>query len=303
MQARLIGWIAAALCAGTLAPSSLRAQEEAPPEALHLSFGVYTSDKALTMYRMFMPVLQAFQDGLETELGLSVDLELRIFRTYQEGIDALVEGKVDFVRFGPASYITARERNAKLRLLAIEEKKGERRFKGVVVVRTNSRIQNLGDLKGKTFAFGDKNSTIGRYLIQNEMQKIGLRGPDLAGYQYLGGHDNVFRAVEIGDYDAGSLKISTYKKLNAKGQLRVIHEMDNVCKPWIANSELDEKVVTALRKVLLAIESPEVLTPLNITSFGAVKNDEYDFVRDAMEGADKFLEVKTSSGRNRPITR
>ncbi|MDV7402105.1 hypothetical protein RZS08_62360, partial [Arthrospira platensis SPKY1] len=71
-----------------------------------------------------------------------------------------------------------------------------------------------------------------------------------------------------------------------------------VCKPWVASSSLDENTVKALKKVLFALNSPEVMAPLGITSFGAVRNDEYDFVRDAMQGAEKFLEVKTGVGGN-----
>ena len=89
-------------------------------EPLNLIFGVYQSDKATTMYRKFLPVIEAIQDIMEKKLEQTVDIEIKIFKTYQLANDAIVEGSVDFVRFGPASYIIAKARNSEIRLLAME---------------------------------------------------------------------------------------------------------------------------------------------------------------------------------------
>ena len=85
----------------------------------------------------------------------------------------------------------------------MEDKKGERRFSGVIVVGADSSIKRLADLAGKRFAFGDENSTIGRYLAQAELVKAGIRARDLAHYEYLGRHDLVAKAVSLGDFRAG----------------------------------------------------------------------------------------------------
>ena len=43
-------------------------------------------------------------------------------------------------------------------------------------------FDTVEDLRGRTFAFGDRNSTIGRYLSQLHLMEHGIRAPDLAGY-------------------------------------------------------------------------------------------------------------------------
>ena len=83
-----------------------------------------------------------------------------IFKSYGEANDALISGDVDFVRFGPASYVIAKDRDPGISLLAMEHKDGEKRFGGVIVVRTNSTIRELSDLKGSRFAFGDEELTM-----------------------------------------------------------------------------------------------------------------------------------------------
>src|SRR5207249_4194439 len=134
---------------------------------------------------------------------------LTIFKSYDDGIKALCEGTVDFVHFGPASYIEAKRRNQKIELLAMEHENGEKRFQGVIFVAKASPIQTLADIRGKRFAFGDRNSTIGRWLVQAELVKADVFIDDLAGFKYLERHDQVAAAVEHGDFDVGAVKASS----------------------------------------------------------------------------------------------
>ncbi len=270
-----------------LGPGLARAQGAAVGR-LDLTFGVYTSDKATTMYRMFTPVLEHLQDRLEARLHRSVDTELRIYKTYDEALDAFVAGRVDFVRFGPASYVLARARNPKIQLLAMELKGGKKSFKGMVVVRRDSPIRQLSDLRGRSFAFGDRNSTIGRYLAQDKLLDAKIRAQDLSYHAYLGRHDRVFRAVQYGDYDAGSVKENTYQKLNKKMQLRVLATFDNVTKPWIARSGLDPRVTAALRSALLGANDKKALASLKVDGFVRATDEDFSPIRDSMKRAETF---------------
>lgn len=253
-----------------------------------LTFGIYQSDKATVMYKMFFPVIQYIQTDLKRRLGRPVDIQLRIFRSYDEGIESLVAGKVDFVRFGPASYITAKGRNNRVKLLAMEHKSGKKRFKGLIIVAVDSPIRSLTDLKGHSFAFGDRNSTIGRYLAQAELVKAGIHANDLRNFDYLGRHDKVARAVEVGDYDAGAVKIKTYKKANKNGTLRIVVSFDNLTKPWVAREDLDASVFEALQKSLFGLTDPAVLKKLKVSGFMATSDTEYEFVREAIKMAQQF---------------
>jgi phosphonate transport system substrate-binding protein len=257
-------------------------------KTLILSFGVYQSDKATVMYKQMTPVLEYLQEDLEKRLDRPIDIHLNIFKSYDDGIDALARGSIDFVRFGPASYITARQREPRLELIAMEQEGGEKRFKGVVIVRKDSPVRTLADLAGKHFAFGDPNSTIGRYLVQAELVKAGIRAHDLAGFKYLDRHDKVAAAVEVGDFDAGAVMLATFEKANTKGALRILASFDNVTKPWIARVGLDPKVREALRDSLIALEDPAVLKDLKVSGFTTTSDAEYEFVREGMQVAHEF---------------
>jgi phosphonate transport system substrate-binding protein len=281
------------LCSAVLAlaPAAQKTpphQQDAPP--LSLNFGVYQSEKATSIYRAFTPVIDSIMASMEARLHRPVDIKLVISKDYADTIASLTRGEVDFVRVGPASYVTAKVKQDGIQLIAMETEGGDKRFKGVVIVRKDSPIKTLADLKGRKFAFGDENSTIGRYLIQAELYKAGISSSDLAGYKYLGRHDIVASAVEIGDFDAGSVMDSAFDKANAKGNLRVIKEFDNVTKPWVARKGLDKAVLEAIQSSLYAIKDPAVLKELKISGFVPTSDDEYEMVREGMQKAEKFLE-------------
>jgi phosphonate transport system substrate-binding protein len=257
-------------------------------QVVQLEFGVYQSDKATVMYRKLNPVLEWMQDDLEARLKRSVDIHLTIFKTYENGIESLAKGQIDFVRFGPASYITAKKQSDGIQLIAMELENGEKRFQGVIAVKQDSAIKSLADLKGKRFAFGDQNSTIGRYLAQAELVKANVHSKDLASFAYLGRHDTVARAVELGDFEAGSLAFNTFEESRAAGKLRALCTFENVTKPWIARVGLDPAIVAALHDSLVSLKDAAVLKELKISGFANATDAEYAFVREGMKRADEF---------------
>lgn len=256
---------------------------------IQLTFGVYTSDKATTIVKQFRPVLNVLESKMTTKLGEPVQIRMQISKNYQQGLTNLVEGHVDFSRFGPSSYVMAKEINPKIKILAIESKNGGKTFNGVICVHKDSKIEFAKELTGKSFAFGDKNSTIGRYLSQSYLADHAITARVLNSYEYLGRHDKVGAAVASEQYDAGALKESTYKKLVSKGApLRVIASFKNVTKPWIASSSLDPKIVANLKESLIELTDPVALEALKKDGFLPGSDNDYEKIRVAMAD-DRFF--------------
>jgi phosphonate transport system substrate-binding protein len=170
----------------------------------------------------------------------------------------------------------------------MEADNGEKRFQGLIIVPKNSPIHSLADLKGKRFAFGDQNSTIGRYLAQAELAKAGLRWNDFAKCQYLGRHDTVASAVLMGDFDAGSVNVKAFESANTKSELRALITFENVTQPWVARAGLDPAVIAALQKSLMSIKDPAIVRELKFSGFLPTSDTEYQFVRDGMKQAEEF---------------
>jgi phosphonate transport system substrate-binding protein len=265
-----------------LTPLSVRAD-------ISLTFGTYAADKPTVTVRKYRPFLSFLADRMSERLGERVIIKMQIAKEYEEGIRQLADGEVDFARFGPASYVMVKQENPQVSIVAIESKKGEKRFKGVIVVHRDSPLQSLEELNGMTFAFGDQLSTIGRYLSQAQLLNAGISGADLHSFAYLGRHDLVGEAVGASKYSAGALKESTYKKLVAKGvPIRVLMSFDNVTKPWLASAGLDERILQAMREVMLASQNEEIVQRVSKNGFLAGEDADYDLIRDAIEQSRSF---------------
>lgn len=254
--------------------------------ASELNFGVYTSDKPTVMYKKFKPIIDYLEKDLQNN-GINKKIKLKIYPTYESAINGLVKGEYDFARFGPASYILAKDKNKNIKLLVQEIKNDKKRFKGVFITKSNSGINRIEDLKGKSFAFGNDNSTIGRFLSQAQMLKRGIDSEKLVTFKYLQRHDKVALAVANGDFDAGVIKESTFKKYKDKG-IRSFHTFDNVTKPWLVRENFPKKEFEILQNTMINLRNKEILTIFKGDGFIKTNDDEYDFVREGINLAKKF---------------
>ena len=255
-------------------------------QGAEFTFGVYRTDRASQVYKKFKPVIKELEQRLQTATGEEVRVKMKIFKSYSAARDALVEREIDFARFGPASYVLAKEADPEVRLLAMELKKGKTQFNGVIVVPVGSKLKSLADLRGKRFAFGDPSSTIGRYLAQSQLMQAGVHGRDLKSFEYLGRHDLVAKRVALKDFDAGSLKESTFKAYATK--LRVLHTFVNVTKPWVARGGMSQQAFSTLQQSLLALESKDALKVLKVSGFLETSDGEYEIIRQSIKLSSKF---------------
>jgi phosphate/phosphite/phosphonate ABC transporter binding protein len=250
---------------------------------ISLTFGTYAADKPTETVRKFKPFLDYLSTELSNSLGEPVTIRIKIASEYDQGISDLTEGRVDFSRFGPASYVTAKKQNPAIRIIAMESKNGKKTFQGIIAVHSGSDMQGVKDLKGRSFAFGAPLSTIGRYLAQAQLLDAGVTGNDLKRFAYLGRHDRVGRAVGNRDFDAGALKESTFRKLQAKNiPIKALLEFDNVTKPWIASSEIPVRIFDALTTAMLNAADPDVLKTVSKSGFLPGDDSDYDAIRSAM---------------------
>ncbi len=256
---------------------------------IRLVFGTYAADKPSKTVRKFKPFLAYLADAMSERLGEQVIISMQISQDYEKGIDALATGNVDFARFGPASYITAKDQEPGIEIVVMESKKGSKIFQGVIAVHENSAIKSLADLRNGSFAFGSELSTIGRFLAQKELVNAGIHAKDLKKFSYLGRHDRVGAAVGKGDFDAGALKSNTFKALQKKNvPIRKLISFDNVTKPWLARAGLDPVLVTTMREVMLETTDSDILKSISKSGFLAGSDSDYGLIREAMSKSLEF---------------
>jgi len=236
--------------------------------------------------------LEPLREGLEKRLaaiGFPVKIEIVIFPSYEEAVLQVARNKVDFARMGPANYVLVKRHNSGLKLLAMETKGGAKQLTGYISVPENSSVRKIQDLRGKRIAFGEQNSTTGRYFPQAALVDAGIFASDLAGYRYLGRHDKALSVLAAGSFDAASSNEVSFEKYGVVRKYRIIHTMKSPAHAWIARSDLSAQVVEKLRQAMLATTSAE-LSGLKRDGMAAGSDSEYDQVRQAMKTALRFAD-------------
>ncbi len=258
---------------------------------VQLTFGVYASEKALKMVHQFRPILNALEKDLGRRLGKPVHIRLQVAKDYDQGFDDLVTGRVDFARLGPASYVSAKEADRDIEILAVERSREGKVLNALICVPEDSPIRSMEDLRGSRFAFGNTSSTSGRYLAQQYLMQHGIRASDLGEYAYLGRHDKVGTALTLGQYQAGALDEDSYLHLIGEGaRLRVLARFQGMARPWLARAGLDERLKHALHASLLAMHDPVALKALNKEGFEPGNDMDYAIIREIIENNSAFFE-------------
>lgn len=215
-------------------------------------------------------------------------IEVRVGRDYEEHIDAIGTDNVDIAYMGPVPYVKLVAKYGNKPLLARQVIAGQPFLKGEIIVRQDSPLQSLSELKGKRFIFTDPDSTMGSVLPQKMLAKSGVTLASLGGYKFVEGHDNVALAVLAGDFDAGAIKEETFQQYEAKGLRALVHLPPVYDHVFVTSAKLPAELVDTLRSLLLKLnDSPEgrsIMASIHphMTALVAPKDSEYDSLRGVM---------------------
>jgi phosphonate transport system substrate-binding protein len=187
---------------------------------------------------------------------------------------------------GPFSYVQMTALHGKKPILARLEIQGSPLFRGVIFVSESSPVQSLAELKGKRFAFGDRESTMGYIVPRYTLWKAGIDLKDLAGYTFMPNHSNVALSVLSGDYDAGAVRDDVFDKYQPKGLRAVAYTPQLSEHVFVAKSTMGRQRMEKLRGILLAVgKNPEELAILNalklrVTRLAGARDSDYDNIRE-----------------------
>ncbi|GAC1500282.1 MAG: putative selenate ABC transporter substrate-binding protein [Vulcanimicrobiaceae bacterium] len=225
---------------------------------------------------------QPLVDMLQTATGRSV--RLIIPTNYAATVEAIGNEGVDLAYFGALTYVKA---NARYGARPLVQRMEDRAFHSLFIASaTNDGLKSLKDLKGKTFAFGDVNSTSGHLIAIKELGEAGLNPDTDLRTRYTGNHTATAVAVASGQVDAGALDETVYRKLVADKTLdpakaRVFYTskpfIDYV---WAVRKDLDSGLVTSIRHGFLQARDPKLLALLRATRYVTANDREYDTIRD-----------------------
>ena len=224
--------------------------------------------------------------------GLGVPIEVQVGDTYADVAGLLARGEVEFAEFSPYSYVLARDQ-ARLRPLVMAISDGSNTAAGYVVVRQQSPLRTLDDLRGKSFAYVDRASTSGFLYPRKLLRDRGLDPETYFGHtEFVGNHEAVLLAVLEGKVEAGATYQGAFAALRrSKGvdplAFRVIAKMPRTPRDlYVIRADLPPEVGDAIARLLLEVStrSPagrEILEPMRINGFVPADPRDYDDVEKA----------------------
>ncbi len=239
-----------------------------------------------------------FAKALEMELGTHVNIVSG--KDYEDTINQLRNTSVDIAGTGAFGYVSAHaEFGAKLILRYVED--GGDAYRSIVIVRADSGIDSLSEVKGKRFAFTDAKSTSGYLMPVLALEKLGIGIKGLAKVEFVKKQPNSAIAVYTRQVDAAAMADN---QLNEKYGVK-LSELKTIWTSapiphgvWMARANMpDDEVQRIARAILKVSQNAEVrqsLAKASVHGFVPGRDADFDGVRDAKQWLDKL------EGRGKP---
>lgn len=234
---------------------------------------------------------QPFIGYLEKQTGAKV--ELTVPTNYAAVVEAVSSDRVDIAYLGGFTYVQA---SARAGALPLVQRERDQNFHSLFITQPKSPVHSLIDLKGRSFAFGDVNSTSGHLMPAYFMQQQGVDQSVIDKAIYTGGHDATALAVANGKVDAGAMDELVYVRMIKEGklsesQVRIFYTtppfFDYV---WAARKGLDPAIVKAFADAMLALdagnaEQKTILDLLSASKYVIAEDSSYGPLRQAAKDA------------------
>jgi len=259
-------------------------------------FGILSGENESDRIARYTP----FEEYLEKTLG--VDVEIFTAGNYDGVIQALAANQIEFAFLGSSAYAaayTASEGNVVPLLTSVQEDDSTGYF-SIIAVRCDSGYKSLDDLKGKTLAFADPDSTSGYAVPLYNLVQQGYEPSTFFGaIPFSGSHEAGVAGVVNGQFDAAATYINNEK--NGIPQRMVTKGMINegeVCwiwtspeitsGPFTARKNLPQGLIDEMKAAVLNVPTADPAAFLEMSGaenstqkgYVEVNHDRYQWIVD-----------------------
>ena len=268
-----------------LAALMLAGVAQAQQTPLQLGVGLFQPDKEKND-----ATYQPLAEYLARQLQRPV--QLRTVDSWEGLAKSLANGETDMALMGPWGYVLANhEAGAEVVSTILYDGKPE--YYAIIVTHPKSGIHTLADLKGKTFAFGDKGSTSGYLIPSHHFMTLGINPDRYFSKVLYTKHQAIETQVTQGVLDAGADYNRNRNAMIEQGlikaeQSKIIWQsapLPNdafvVSKALATDKALVARLQTVLAGVGAALASQPKLLPAHYTGFVTRDNTFYKPIRDA----------------------
>lgn len=242
--------------------------------------GFQPQGSAVKMVRKWQP----FADYLAGALGRPVEIVIR--GSYREVAEALARGEIDVCLTGSFLYVQAR---AELGIQPLVKRviQGHSSYSSLIVVRRDSGITSVEGLRGKRFAFTDRDSTSGYLLPVAHLSRMGFPDPSAFFSEtiFTGNHDSALLAVYMGAADAAAFSTTRWRSENPRiGDFAILWRSEPITLgPFSVRRDIDRTLARHLKTAFLAFgkdsATRSLAAQLDLDGFEEARDEEYESVR------------------------
>jgi phosphonate transport system substrate-binding protein len=227
---------------------------------------------------------------LAGKLGRAV--ELRTVDSWEGLAKSLANGETDIALMGPWGYVLANH-VAGAQVISTIEYDGKPEYFAIIVTHPDSGVKTMADLKGKTFAFGDKGSTSGYLIPLHHFMQQGIDPEKYFSKVLYTKHQAIETQVAAGQLDAGADYNRNRNAMIEQGLIKperskiiwqsapLPNDAFAVSKALYQDKALVAKLQAALNDVAPRLKAQPTLLPAHYTGFVTKDNGFYKPIRDA----------------------
>lgn len=230
-------------------------------------------------------------------------VEMKIFTAsdYAGTVQALTSGQIHMAQMGASAYASAWiDSNGNVEpLVANKEVDGQMGYHSILIVKADSPYRKMEDLKGKSMAWADANSTSGYLIPLVSLRSAGIEPDKYFGKTlFSGGHEQSVLGVINGQFDsaftwsskghnAGQIRAMVDRGVLKMDQFRVVWESPLIPNPLVVvRKDMPEDMKRELRQFWVDLYkiNPKVAEAAargKMAGFVEVGHDMYKPVLDA----------------------
>jgi len=229
-------------------------------------------------------------------------VELRTVDSWEGLAKSLANGETDLALMGPWGYVLANHQ-AGAQVISTILYDGKPEYFAIMVTHPTSGINSPADLKGRTFAFGDKGSTSGYLIPLHYLMTQGITPEGYFSKVVHTSHQAIETQVTQGVLDAGADYNRNRNAMIEQGLIKpelskiiwtsapLPNDAFAVSKTLSGDAALIKQLQSALNGVGEALKTQPNLLPAHYTGFVSRDNAFYKPIRDAGLATGK-LQVK-----------
>ena len=250
--------------------------------------GVHPLHNPKRLQEIFGPIAKYLSQNIE---GISFKIEAS--RNYAAYDKKLYSRKFHFALPNPFQTVNSFQHGYSV----FAKMSDDENFRGIFLVRKDSNIKNVTDLKGHAVSFPAPTALAATMMPQYYLQKHGLNVMQDIDIKYVGSQESSIMNVMLGNTKAGATWPPPWRALSKERpellkELKVIWQTKNLPNnSLVVRDDIDKEIVSKVKNLLLNLhkqrEGKKWLAKMELSKYETASNDTYKPVIAFLERFDK----------------